>query len=105
MWLNGGMCKSESALENETHKILWEFKIQTDHLILTKRQDLELINKQKSCYQVDFAFRADHRRKITKSENLAKELKHLWDMRVTVIPTVVSAHGTIPKNFEKRLEE
>ena len=27
------MHKPESALENETHKILWDFEIQTDHLI------------------------------------------------------------------------
>ena len=26
----------ESVLENETHKILWDFVIQTDHLILTR---------------------------------------------------------------------
>ena len=27
------MHKPESALENDTHKILWDFKIQTDHQI------------------------------------------------------------------------
>ena len=33
-------------LENETHKILWDFEIQTDHLILDKRLDLVLITKK-----------------------------------------------------------
>ena len=27
------MHKPESVLENETHKILWDFQIQTDHPI------------------------------------------------------------------------
>ena len=31
------MQKQESVLENETHKILWDFEIQTDPLIPTRR--------------------------------------------------------------------
>ena len=30
------MHSSESVLENETHKLLWDFDIQTDHLISAK---------------------------------------------------------------------
>ena len=29
----------ESVLENETHKILWDFVIETDHLISARRPD------------------------------------------------------------------
>ena len=29
------------------HKILWDFEIQTDHLISTRRPDLVLINKER----------------------------------------------------------
>ena len=39
--------KPESILENETHKLLWDFEIQTDHLILARRLDLVIINKKK----------------------------------------------------------
>ena len=39
------MHKPESALENETHKIVWDFKIQTDHLISARRLDLVLIKE------------------------------------------------------------
>ena len=38
---------SESVLEYETHEILWDFEIKTDHLISAKRQDLVIINKKK----------------------------------------------------------
>ena len=43
--------KPESILENETtHKILWDFEIQTDHLIPAKRPDQEIIDK-KICHR------------------------------------------------------
>ena len=35
------------VLENSTHKLLWDFNIQTDHLISTRRQDLIIINKKR----------------------------------------------------------
>ena len=35
------------VLENATHKLLWDFNIQTDHLILARRPDLVIINKKK----------------------------------------------------------
>ena len=35
------------VLEIATHKILWDFNIQTDHLIPARRPDLIIINKKK----------------------------------------------------------
>ena len=35
------------VLENNTHKHLWDFDIQTDHLISARKPDLILINKNK----------------------------------------------------------
>ena len=60
------MSKPESSLDNETHRILWDFKIQTDHLIPARRPDLELIFKKKICHLIDFAVPADHRVKSEK---------------------------------------
>ena len=72
-----------AILENETHKLLWDFNIQTDHLIPTRRSDLIIISKKKkkTCKIVDFVIPADHRVKLKKSErkneylDLASELK------------------------------
>ena len=36
-----------SILENDTHKLLLDFGIQTDRLISVKRPDLIIINKKK----------------------------------------------------------
>ena len=41
------MHQPESVLENETYKILWDFEIQTDHLISTRRPYLVIVNKKK----------------------------------------------------------
>ena len=34
-----------------------------------------------------------------------KELKMLWNMWMTVVPTVIGALGTVLKGLEERLEE
>ena len=35
------------VLENDTHKLLWDFNIQTDHLIPARRPELIIINEKK----------------------------------------------------------
>ena len=47
------MLKTESVLENEAYKILWNFEIQTDHLIPARRPDLVLIIKKKACLRIN----------------------------------------------------
>ena len=39
------------VLENDTHKLLWDFNIQTDHLIPARRPDLIIIKKRKEHLQ------------------------------------------------------
>ena len=34
------------VLENDTHKLLWDFDIQTEHVISARRPDLIIINKK-----------------------------------------------------------
>ena len=36
-----------SVLENETHKTVWDFGIQTDHLISARQQVLVMVNNKK----------------------------------------------------------
>ena len=57
------MRKPESVVENEMPKIFWDFEIQTDPLIPTRRPDLVMI-KKRSCWLVDFAVPADNWVKI-----------------------------------------
>ena len=41
------MYNSASVLENNTHKLLWDFDIHTDHRISARRPDLIIGNKKK----------------------------------------------------------
>ena len=57
-----------SVLENDTHKLLWDFDIQTNHLISARRPDFIIINKKKRTRKiVAFAVPVDHRIKLKKS--------------------------------------
>ena len=81
------MHNSAPVLENDTHKLLWDFDVQTDHLISARRPALIVINNNNNNNQkrtgkiVDFAVAADHRIKLKECEkkdkylNLARELK------------------------------
>ena len=42
------MYKPETVLENETNKIIWNFELQTDHLILARWADLMIVNKKEN---------------------------------------------------------
>ena len=71
-----------------------------------------MINKKKRIFKiVDFVFPADHRINQKESEkkynylDLARELKKLWNMKVTVVPIVIGALGTITKILLKGLED
>ena len=106
------MHNSAPVLENDTHKLLWDFDIQTDHLISARRQDIIIINKKKrTCKIVDFAVPADHRIKLKECEkkdkylDLARELKKQWNMQVTIIPIVIGSFGTVTKGLLKGLED
>ena len=70
-----------------------------------------LRKEKKICKIVDFAVPADHRIKLKECENrdkyldLARELKKLWNMKVTIIPIVIGAFGTVSKGLFKGLED
>ena len=100
------------VLKNDTHKLSRDFDIQTDHLIPARRPDLIIISKKKKiCKIVDFSVPANHRIKLKECEkrdkylDLASELKKLWNMKVTIIPIVIGAFGTVTKGLLKVLED
>ena len=100
------------VLENDSHKLLWDFNIQTDHLIPARRPDHIIINKKmRICKIVDFAVPADHRINLKESEkkdkylDLAREIKKLWNIKVTIVPIVIGALGTVTKGLLKGLED
>ena len=99
------MHNSHSVLENEMHKLLWDFEIQTDHLISARRPDLMIvIKKKRNCRIMDFTVPVSHKSKLKENEKyvgLARGLKKLWNMKVIVI----GALGKITKELIQGLED
>ena len=79
----------KSVLENETHKILWDFEVQIDHIISARRPNQVIVNKKKkkktTCRIMDFTVSVDHRVKLKESEkrdkylDLARELERNYE--------------------------
>ena len=102
----------KSVLENEDYKILWDFSIQTKHVIEARRPDLVVVDKkEKICKIIDFAVPGDSRieekekDKIEKHQDLGRELQKIWNVKVKIIPLVVGSLGAIPKQFGNRLKQ
>ena len=56
------ICTTQHLSWKMRQKLLWDFEIQTDHLISVRRPDLIIINnKKRTCRIVDFGVPADHR--------------------------------------------
>ena len=80
------MHNQASVLENDTHKLLLDFDMDTDHLTSATRPAIIIINKKEKkriCKIVDFAVLSDHRIKLKEREkkdkyfDLARKLKKL----------------------------
>ena len=103
------MHNPESDLENETPKILCDFEIQMYHQTLAKRLDRVIVNKKKREPADLWTFRSSGKQSKTKRKwKLLRPFlrtKNIWNMKVTVIPIVISALETIPKVLVKRLED
>ena len=99
------------VLKNDTHKLLWDFDIHTDHLISARRPDLIITKKKKKkkkkmriCKIVDFAVPAKHRKKPKECEKKDKYFE-LWNMKVSIVSIVIGAFGTVTEGLLKGLED
>ena len=86
----------EHVLENDTHKLLWDFNIQNDHLIPARRPDLIIINKKRGklqncrlCCPGGPWIDVKECEKKDKYLDLAREFKKLWNMKVMIVPIVI----------------
>ena len=77
---------------------MWDFSIQTDHVIEARRPDLVVVDKkERSCKIIDFAFPGDSRiedkekDKMEKYQDMGRELQKIWNVRVNIIPLVVDS--------------
>ncbi len=104
--------RAEKVLENDEVKLLWDFHVQSDHVIEHCRPDLLLVNKKiREAIIIDIAVPGDTRivdreqDKILAYQDLKREIKKVWQLKkVKVVPIVVGALGAITTNFRGHLD-
>ena len=57
------------------------------------------------CYPSDHRVKLKECEKKDKYLDLARELKKLWNMKMTIIPIVIGALGTVTKGLVQRLDD
>ena len=77
---------------------MWDFCIQTDHVIEARKPDLFVVDKkERSCKIIDFVIPGDSRieekekDKIEKHQELGREFQKIWNVKVKIIPLVVGS--------------
>ena len=104
--------KPEGVVESENFTILWDFTVQCDQKIGTRRPDIVFIDeKEREVVIIDFAMSGDDRVKDKELEKLEKYqllkdgIAKVWRMRkVIVVPVVIGALGAVPVNFKEYMK-
>ena len=93
--------KPNKVIENDVVKIVWDYNIQTDRIIE---------HRKRKCLIVDVAIPGDQNitkkefEKINNYSELRVEIARVWIMETEVVPVVIGALGSIPKNLHHHLE-
>ena len=93
--------KLKSIMENKRVKILWDFKIQTDHVIQHRQPDIVVVHKkEQKCQLIDIAIPKGSRvelkehEKVDNYNELKSEVKKIWNLTyVGIAPIIVGALG------------
>ena len=99
--------------ESTNNKLLWDFKIQTDNKTEYNKPDIVILDKiERKCLisevacPLDIRVKGKEKEKIENYQYLRQELKRIWKLgRVTVVPVITGALGTVSKDIEKCLAE
>ena len=94
-------------MENDQVKLLWDFRIQTDHHLDHNRPDIVVLKKaSKVCQIIDVAClfntrKAENEREmIDHYQDLKVEVQKMWNCKsVSVVPVVIGALGAVTKNL------
>ena len=89
--------KLASVVENGRIKILWDFNIQTDHIIQHRRPGIVVLyHTERKCHLIDVAVPGDKRIELKEQEKidnyieLRREVKKIWNSsQVVAVPVVI----------------
>ena len=111
-WVKESWATSSVSIYKSNSKLPWNFKIQTDNKIEHKPEIVVLDKIDCTCLIIDVACPFDmqvkdkEKGKIENYQDLKQELKRIWKLcRVTVLPIIIGALGTVSKDLKKWLAE
>lgn len=88
------------VVENDRAKILWDFQIQTDRMVMANQPDIVVVDKKQSrAVVVDIAIPSDgnirkkEHEKLEKYQGLKEELERAWKVKASVVPVVIGHSG------------
>ena len=100
------------VMENDRAKILWDFQIQTDKMVVANQPDIVVVDKQKKTAVVidvavpnDSNIRKKEHEKLEKYQGLREELERMWRVKVTVVPVVIGALGAVTPKLGEWLQQ
>ena len=103
------MYKPESSQKNKTQKLLWDTNGSPNLDQTTSPCDnqlkIEHLPNSGFCRSGWPKSKTERKRKSRKYLHLARELKKLWNMKVTVILNIIGALGTVTKGLVQGLED
>uniref|UniRef100_A0A669EZW7 Reverse transcriptase domain-containing protein n=1 Tax=Oreochromis niloticus TaxID=8128 RepID=A0A669EZW7_ORENI len=100
------------VMENDRAKILWDFQMQTDKMVVANQPDIVVVDKQKKTAVVidvavpnDSNIRKKEHEKLEKYQGLREELERMWRIKVTVVPVVIGALGAVTPKLGEWLQQ
>ncbi|TWW66946.1 hypothetical protein D4764_20G0009780 [Takifugu flavidus] len=100
------------VLENKQAKILWDFQIQTDKMVVANQPDIVVVDKhQKRVVVIDVAipsdsnFRKKEHERLEKDQGLKEEIERMWGVKATVVPIVIGTLGAVIPKLSRWLQQ
>ena len=94
-------------IENKRVKILWDFEIQADKLVMANQPDTLVVDKhQRTAVVVNVAILTDsnirkrEHKKHEKCRRLKEELEKMWGVKAAVVPIVIRALGAVTPKLD-----
>ena len=106
-----GITTSRKVLWKTRVKILWDFDIQTSHVIQHRRLVIVIVyKKERKCQLIDIAIPEERRVELNEHEKvdnyneLKREVKKIRNLTyVSIVSIIVGALGIAPKNLKNWL--
>ncbi len=89
-------------------KILWDFQIQTDKMLVANQMDIVVVDRQwKKAAVMDVAIPSDSNIKKKEHEKLKKYqgLEKMWGVKAAVVPVVIGALGAVTPKLGDWLQQ